>query len=378
MCAAKVPFFNYPALYKNDEENLLAVMRDVCSRGAYILQKDLQQFENDVATYLKVKHAIGLADGTNALILGLQAMGIGAGDEVIAPSHTFIASVSSIKLAGAIPVLADCGEDSLIDPSSVEKLITPKTKAIMPVHLNGRTCAMDPLLNLARKHNLKIIEDAAQAFGSKFKGQSAGTFGACGTFSFYPAKALGCFGDGGALVTNDDAIAAKVKLLRDHGRNADGLVVCWGTNSRLDNLQAAILAHKLKNFDHDLIRRRELAGFYDRYLSEIKDLNLPPGPKSDDHFDSYQNYELQSGSRDKLRDFLAEKGIGSVIQWGGKAVHQFHDLGDFQAVKLPKTERFFERCFMLPMHSALTNDDVLHIINSVREFYSLKPVSALE
>jgi dTDP-4-amino-4,6-dideoxygalactose transaminase len=258
----------------------------------------------------------------------------------------------------------------MIDPESVEMAVTDKTRVIMPTQLNGRTCDMDALQTIADDHGLIIIEDAAQALSSKYKDKCAGTFGLAGTFSFYPAKVLGCFGDGGAIVTNDDKIAEQLSLSRDHGRNEEGEVVAWGTNSRLDNIQAAILNLKLKTFDKDVARRRQIATMYQERLKEISDLTLPPAPDEDKkHFDVYQNYELESGHRDKLRSFLAERGVGTIIQWGGKAVHQFKGLG-FDNVHLPIVEKMTSRFLMLPMHTALSDEDVGYICNCIKDFYS--------
>ena len=366
--AITTPFFNYPALFKSDEENIIEVLRDVLRRGAFILQKDLREFETALCEYLGVKHAFGVADGTNALILGLKACGIGPGDEVIVPSHTYIASAASIHLVGATPVLADMAPDHMVDPASVERKVTGRTRAIMPVQLNGRTCNMDALQAIADRHGLMIVEDAAQALGSKFKGKCAGTFGKFGSYSFYPAKVLGSFGDGGAIVTNDDEIAHKVSLLRDHGRDEHGHVVAWGTNSRLDNVQAAVLGYKFKTYARDVARRREIASMYQAGLEGLNDLTLPPAPNSDpNHFDVYQNYELESGRRDELRQYLAENGIGTLVQWGGSPVHSFRELGFTET--LPATEKFFERCFMLPTHTALTDQEVEHICATIRAFY---------
>jgi dTDP-4-amino-4,6-dideoxygalactose transaminase len=213
-----------------------------------------------------------------------------------------------------------------------------------------------------------IIEDAAQGLGSKFKGRSAGTFGKFGTISFYPAKLLGCFGDGGAIVTNDDEVAEKIALLKDHGRNKDGRVVAWGYNSRLDNMQAAILNYKLKNFDNDIARRRAIAVRYNAGLKGIKELALPPGP-SDDlmYYDVYQNYEIEADHRNELRAYLDENGIKTIIQWAGTPVHQFKDLGF--AVDLPKTDKFFTRCMMLPMNVVISDGEVDYIVSKVDEFY---------
>jgi dTDP-4-amino-4,6-dideoxygalactose transaminase len=367
--ASTIPFFNYPALFARDEQNLLGVMTDVLKRGAYILQKDLFAFEDALKDYLNVRHVFGVADGTNAMIIGLRAAGIGPGDEVIVPSHTYIATAAAVHLAGATPVLADMGPDHMMDPASVEPLVGPKTRAIMPVQVNGRTCDMDALRRIADLHGLLIFEDAAQALGSRFRGQAAGTFGTFGTFSFYPAKLLGCFGDGGAIVTNDDDVARQIALLRDHGRNEDGQVVAWGTNSRLDNLQAAVLLYKLQSYADEIDRRREIARMYTSALGGIADIVLPPGPDADpDHFDVYQNYEIEAGSRDALREHLSENGIGTLIQWSGTPVHQMRALGFTETP--PATEAFFRRCFMLPMHTALSDGDVQRICGAIHDFYS--------
>ena len=366
----KVPFFNYPALFKMQEKEIMDTLHDVMSRGAYILQRDLEEFEENIRELIGVKHVLGVADGTNALILALRAADVGDGDEVIMSSHTYIATAASVHFVGAKPVLVECGADHMIDPESVERAINDKTKVIMPTQLNGRTCDMDALQSIADKHGLVIIEDAAQALSSMYKGKCAGTFGLAGTFSFYPAKVLGCFGDGGAIVTNNDEIAERVALFRDHGRNKDGEVVTWGTNSRLDNIQAAILNLKLRTFKKDIERRRQIAAMYDQALNNIDDLFLPPAPDADEnHYDIYQNYELESGHRDELRSFLAERGVGTIIQWGGKAVHQFKGLG-FDNVRLPIVEKMTSRFLMLPMHTALTDEDVGYICDCIVEFYS--------
>lgn len=366
-----IPFFNYPALFREYEEKFVSIFKDVCSRGAYILQKDLSEFEENLKKFLNVKHVFGVADGTNALILGLKAIGIGPGDEVIVPSHTYIASAASIVLVGAKPVLCDIGTDNLIDSSLVEKKITKNTKAIMPVHVNGRTCSMTPLEELANQYDLMIVEDAAQALGSKYKEKCAGTFGKFGTYSFYPAKVLGCFGDGGAIAINDDEVADRLSLLRDHGRDKNGRVVSWGTNSRLDNLQAAFLNFKLKTFDEDIQKRRSIARKYNEAFNDIEEMDLPPGPDDDpNHFDIYQNYEMAVDRRDELKHYLQEKGISTIIQWAGTPVHHFEELGFNET--LPKTDMFFKRCLMLPMNVSLSDEDVGYIIDAVRDFYNRK------
>lgn len=363
-----IPFFNYREAFAADEAAYLELVRGVLRRGAFILQKDLTEFEAHLASYLGVKHAIGVGNATDGLLLAARAAGLRAGDEVIFPSHTMVASPSAVANIGCIPVPVDMGDDHLIDAREVERAITPRTRAIMPVHLNGRTCAMDAIVDLAKRHDLLIIEDAAQALGSQYKGRFAGTFGIAAAFSFYPAKILGCFGDGGAVVTNEDAVAQKIRLLRDHGRDVNGEVVMWGLNSRLDNLQAAILDYQFKDYDKIINRRRTLASRYHERLSDLAQLVLPPAPGSQStHFDVFQNYEIEADRRDDLRAHLREAGIGTLIQWGGKAVHQFSALGFTQ--NLPRTDRFFERCLMLPMNMMVSDDDAEYVCARIREFY---------
>lgn len=364
-----IPFFNYRGAFAADEEAYVAIFRDIIRRGAFIQQQDLADFEQRLAEYLGVKFAIGVGNATDGLVFALRAAGLGPGDEVIFPSHTMVATAASIAHVGAIPVPCDCGPDHLIDPASAERAITPRTRGIMPVQLNGRTADMDAIQTLARKHKLLIVEDAAQGLGSSFKGKRAGSFGVAAAFSFYPAKILGCFGDGGAVVTNDEKVAHQVKLLRDHGRDELGEVQLWGFNSRLDNLQAAILDHQFKNYQVIIDRRRALARLYRNELGQLKQVVLPPGPdNTGDHFDVFQNYEIEAERRDDLRQFLKDRGVGTLIQWGGKAVHQFKGLGLTQS--LPNTERLFQRCIMLPMNMTLSDDDARHVSALVREFYS--------
>jgi len=364
-----IPFFRYNHLFAPQKEEIMTSIRSVMERGSFILQKELQAFEKEAAQFTGSLHAIGVADGTESMILALLAAGISEGDEVIMSSHTYIATASAAHFVGAKPVLVECRKDRMMDPDDVRKKISKKTRCLMPTQLNGRTCNMDEIQAICREHDLLLIEDAAQALGSKFKGKCAGTFGFAGSISLYPAKVLGCFGDGGLLFTQDDKTAESLRELRDHGRNREGLVVRWGLNSRLDNLQAAILSVKLKVFPQEIERRRAIARIYHARLQGLEDLTLPPGPDGDsDHFDIYQNYEIESGSREKLREHLKAKGIGTIIQWAGHAVHQFKGLG-FDGVRLPYTERFMERCCLLPMNTSLTDEEVEYICDCVLGFY---------
>lgn len=364
-----IPFFNYKGAFSAQESDYLAILSDIIRRGAFIQQQDLADFERHLAEYLGVKHAIGVGNATDGLIMAFRAAGIRPGDEVIFPSHTMVASPAAAAHCGAIPVPVDIGPDNLIDPAAIEAAITPRTRALLPVHLNGRTCAMDPILDLARSHDLVIIEDAAQALGSTYKARMAGTFGRAAAISFYPAKILGCFGDGGAVVTDDDEVARQVRLLRDHGRNEDGEVETWGLNSRLDNFHAAVLDFQFKDYGSIIEHRRAIAGIYHELLNQLEQLALPPGPDdSADHFDVFQNYELEADRRDELRSHLRQNGIGTLIQWGGKAVHQFAGLGFTK--QLPRTDRFFQRCLMLPLNMMVTADDAEYIATTIRHFYS--------
>jgi dTDP-4-amino-4,6-dideoxygalactose transaminase len=369
LLSMEIPFFRYPHVFGQQRDEILAAMIEVMDRGAFILQNEVKEFEVQIARFIAVRHAIGTSNATDALELIVKAAGIGPGDEVIVPAHTFVASAAAIHNNGATPVLADCGDDHLLDHASVETLITPRTKAIMPVQLNGRVCEMDRLQDIVVRHNLLLLEDSSQALGAKFKGRCAGTFGLAGVFSFYPAKVLGCFGDGGMIVTNNDALAEKIRLLRDHGRGGHGgAVQMWGRNSRLDNLHAAVMLVKLRAYPQEMARRRELATRYQRGLAGVRELVLPPAPDtSPDHYDVYQNYELQADRRDELRAHLEANGIKTIIQWGGKAIHQFSALG-FKA-ELPRTTRLFTRCFLLPMNTSLTDEEVDYICAQIRSFY---------
>jgi dTDP-4-amino-4,6-dideoxygalactose transaminase len=258
----------------------------------------------------------------------------------------------------------------MLDPESVRKLITPKTRAIMPTQLNGRCCDMEAIMAIAKEFNLIVLEDAAQGLGAKHKGIGVGAFDKGGTISFYPAKNLGSFGDGGGFVTNDKEMYEKVMLLRDHGRNDDGVFVMWGFNSRLDNLQAAFLNYKIGYYNEEIVRRREIAAMYQSCLCGISELLLPPAPDADeDYFDVYQNYEIEAENRDALKDFLKENGVGTLIQWGGQPVHSITSLG-FTAIGLPYTEQMFTKCLMIPMNTALSNEDVEYVCVQIIKFYN--------
>ena len=368
MSLKNVPFFEYPRLWSDDREDFLSIIDDVSSTGGFILQKAVTDFESELAEYTGANYSVGVGNATDGMEIFLEAIGVNSGDEIIISSHTMLATASAIKVAGGVPVPVDIGDDNLISVEAIEEAINANTVAIMPTQLNGRICDMDSISALAAKYGLFVVEDAAQALGSRYKGQHAGTFGLASDISFFPAKVLGCLGDAGGVLVNDQALYHQIYQLHDHGRDTDGEVKRWGRNSRLDNIQAAILSHKLKSYDAVITRRREIANLYQTRLGYLEELQLPPAPQLDgDNFDVYQNYELQSDNRDNLKAHLSDHGIGTLIQWGGTAIHQFTKLGFNQ--NCPKTDRFFERCIMLPMNVFVSDDDLNYVCDKVIQFH---------
>lgn len=332
------------------------------------MQSELDNFERELSSYLNANFAIGVGNATDGLEIALMSLNLKPGDEVICSAHTMVATASAIKMAGGTPKIVDIGHDNLIDPEAISEAINTRTVGIMPTQLNGRTCDMGKIMDIAEKNKLFVVEDAAQALGSKFREKNAGTFGIASAISFYPAKVLGCFGDGGALITNDKEIFHKTYQLHDHGRDIDGEIKSWGRNSRLDNIQAAILSYNLKNYQNVIDKRRNIAETYNEGLKEIEQLKLPAPPSNSGfHFDIFQNYEFEAENRDALKKYLSEQGISTLIQWSGKAVHQWEALG-FEIV-LPKVEEFFKNCLMIPIGPYLTEKEVQYIIDAIKNFY---------
>ena len=376
----KVRFVNYSLQYHNLEEEITETVKRVLSRGDLILRQDVEDFEQNLADFVGVKYAISAASGTDALFLSLEAAGIGEGDEVITVSHTFVASIATIVHTGAKPILVDVRDDFLMDVDRIEEAITPKTKAILPVHLNGRMCDMEKIMKIAKKHNLIVVEDAAQALGASFNKKRAGSIGLTGCFSFYPAKILGCYGDGGAMTTNNSKIAEKVRLLRDHGQKtpyqnlqfgtgqAKTELVCFGWNSRLDNVQAAILNLKFKYLKKWIEKRREIAKIYNKGLSGIKGLKLPPAPDLDSRFfDVFQNYVLRAQKRDKLFKFLKENGVETLIK--DPIPNHWHKGLSLSHFNLPYTEQLAKEVISLPIYPELTKGEIKYVIDCIRKFY---------
>ena len=368
----KVPFFDYKQLYLKDKNSINKIFNDISSKGAFILQKEVDVFEKKICNYTKSKYAITVANGTDAMQIYLKAFGIKKGDEVILSAHTMIATASAIKFCGANPVPVDIKKsDGLIDPKSIVKKINKKTKAILVTHLNGRTCEMREILKIAKKYKLLLFEDGAQSLGSKYMNKNAGTFGDASSISFYPAKILGCFGDGGIILTNNKLMAKKMKIMRDHGRDEDGSIRYWGYNSRLDNIQAGILNHFFLDFKKIISRRRIIAKIYHKNLKNIDKIKLPVMEKnSKKNFDTFQNYEIQAENRDKLKEFLLKNGVGTLIPWNGVAINNLKNLGiNF---KLNNSDEMFKKFLMLPMNNFLSDAQVNHVINCIKKFYNYK------
>ena len=364
----RVPFVDFPKQYRSMEQDIDAALKRVMVGGDFILRADVTEFEKNIAKYVGTNYAVGVNSCTDAMLLSLLACVIGQGDEVITVAHTFVATVEVIVHCGATPVLVDVGTDYNINPALIERAITSHTKAILPVHLNGRCCDMDALQAIAEKHGLLIIEDAAQSLGATYNGKKAGSFGIAGCFSFYPAKVLGCAGDGGVVTTNWDVLANKVRLLRDHGRATKDTVAGYGYNSRLDNLQAAILNVKMRHLDNWIKYRRTLADVYQRGLYDVPEVQLPPAPNGFGiHFDSFQNYVIRAQRRDDLAKYLIGASIETIISWP-IAMHKQDSL-PLKGLFLPMTEQLAKEVVSLPLIPEISVEQVEYVVETIRQFY---------
>jgi len=368
----KVPFVNYPEHYRRMWNEVIGAISEALSKGDLLLRGQLRQFEKDMASFVGVRYAVGLNSGTDAIFLSLKAAGIGPGDEVITVAHTFVAVIASIVNCGATPILVDVGEDMNMNVEQVEQQISPKTKAIIPVHLNGRLCNMKKIMEIASEHHLIVIEDAAQSLGASFDGKKAGSFGLTGCFSLYPAKILGAAGDAGFATTNDREMDEKMRLLRDHGQQrATGKILYYGFNSRLDNIQAAILNVKLKYLPEWIERRREIAKIYLAGLSYIKELKMPPSPATNStYYDAYQNYVIRAKDRDELIEFLEKNSVETMVSW--RIPNHLHPSLNLNHFSLPETEKLSGEVVSLPIYPELTDEQVHYVIDAIHDFYKGK------
>ena len=364
----KIPFYDYTFNYKNNSSSLKEIFNKVCLKGAYILQDELLKFENEIKNYTKAKYVLGVGNATDAMQMFLMCSNLKKNSEIIISSHTMVATASAVYFAGYKPVPVAFGDDLLIDPKSIIKSITPKTKGLLITHLNGRTCNMDEIMKICKKYKLELFEDAAQALGSKYKGKYAGTFGLASTISLYPAKILGCFGDGGLILTNNKKLFSKLHKIRSHGINEKTKKIDhWGFNSRLDNLQAAFLSFFFKKHNENINRRRNLAKIYHKELSGLKTIKLPPACENKINYDIFQNYEIICEKRNKLKSFLDKKGIGTLIQWNGVKTNSL-SLPNINKKKLISDSNF-NKLLLLPMNISLKDSDVKTVCNEIKKFY---------
>jgi dTDP-4-amino-4,6-dideoxygalactose transaminase len=366
--ARTVPFLNFPAQYEEERVELTAVIERVFARGDFVGGADIEAFEHEVAAYTGAAYAIALNSGTDALVYGLSALGLGAGDEVITPSNSFVASTAAIAHVGATPVFADVLDDQMLDPAAVLAAITPRTKAIMPVHLTGRVAAMGELAAIARAHHLAIIEDAAQSFGSKLDGKFAGMLGDVGAFSAHPLKNLNAAGDAGFVLTQDAAVAERIRGMRNHGFRDRDTALRFGFVSRMDTLQAAVLRMRLPRVAGVVARRRANAVRYDALLDRTHVFVPNDSPQM---FNTYHLYVVQVERRDELQAFLTSRGISTKVHYPipihlqPAAEHLGYARGS-----LPVTERQADRILSIPINQFLTPDDIAYVAAAINEFYA--------
>ncbi len=364
----QVPFVDPRAHYAKLKPEIDGAIIDCLTKGDLVYRQQLRTFEEHLAAFVGVKYAVGVNSGYDALHFSLLAAGVGSGDEVITVAHTFVATVSAIIHCGATPVLVEVGADYNMDLDHVERVITPRTKALLPVHLNGRICDMDRLMGLASRHGLAVIEDAAQSLGATYQGKVAGSFGTTGCFSFYPFKVLGGFGDGGAVTTNDPQIARAVSLLRYNGEDREtGEYHYHGYTALLDNVQAAVLDVKLGYLPKWIEHRRSVAALYRQGLEGISQLRLPHFGGEQYH-DIFQNYVIRTTERERLNAYLKTNGIETLIHWPKPMwEHKGLSLPD---PHLPGTERLCKEVLSLPMSAETTPEHVEFTVGCIRIFFS--------
>lgn len=365
----KVRFVNPGKLYLMIKDELDQAYFDVMNKGDLIMRGQLREFEENLARFVGTRYAVGLNSGYDALHMSLRAAGIGSGDEVIVPSHTFVATASAVVNVGARPVLVDVAGDFNIDVEKIGPAITNKTRAIIPVHLNGRMADMERVVAIAERYGLIVIEDACQSLGSSLNGKKAGSWGLTGCWSFYPFKILGGYGDGGAITTDDSDVATFARRMRFNGEDREtGEYHGHGFTCLLDNLQAAFLDVKLRHLPAWIIRRKQIAERYRVALSGIPDLNLPhyDDPRYDD---IYQNYVVRSRQGDAFSEYMKRNGVEVLVQW--RKPYYRHEALKLVDRGFPETEDLSREVCSLPMCVEIDDHEVDHVIQVARSFYGL-------
>jgi len=373
----KVPLLDLKAQYATIREEVRSAIDAVCESQHFILGPAVEQLEKAVAAYSGVAHGVGMSSGSDALLAALMCLEIAPGDEVITTPYSFFATAGAIARLGAKPVFVDIEPRSFnIDPDRIEAAITPRTRAILPVHLFGQAADMSPILEVAGRHGLPVVEDAAQAIGTEYKGRRIGSLGLMGCFSFFPSKNLGGFGDGGMVVTNDASVAERLKVLRSHGSKPKYYHRVIGGNFRLDAIQAAILSVKLKYLDGWTARRQENAALYDRLLDErnlVASGHISPPPalwksSGDAHHHIYNQYAIRVADRDRLQAFLSSKGVGTEVYYPVPLHLQqcFAPLGHAQGA-FPNAERAAVESLALPIYPELTPEQIAHVVDAIAE-----------
>jgi dTDP-4-amino-4,6-dideoxygalactose transaminase len=363
----KIPILDLMPEIEILREELIQVFEGVLDSGKFIMGPNVKAFEAEVARYLGVKHAISVNSGTDALIIGLRAAGIDKGDEVITTSFTFFATVEAIEHIGAKPIFVDINPISFnLDVRKIEAAITPRTKAILPVHLYGQAAEMREILRIAKQFGLKVIEDVAQAFGGEYRGQKLGTFGEVGCFSFFPSKNLGAYGDGGLLVTNDDTIAQEASKLRVHGAKKKYFNEAIGYNSRLDEIQAAILRVKLKRIEDWNEGRRSAANHYHEMLSNVNGVVTSVELPDRKHVYHQYSIRIKNGNRDKIQQALAEKGVETIVYYPVPV----HCLPIYKNLKcsLPLAEEASGEVLSLPIWPQIKQEDQERVVDLINRF----------
>jgi dTDP-4-amino-4,6-dideoxygalactose transaminase len=363
-----VPYVNLAGQHAPIKKEILAAVSAVLDSGQFILGEPVAEFERQFALLCGVRYAVGVNSGTDALILALRAIGIGPGDEVITVPNSFVASTACIRLLGARPVFVDVGPDYNIDPGKIAAAVSPRTRAILPVHLTGRPCNMEPIMAVARENGLHVIEDCAQAVIAEYRGRQVGSFGTVGCFSLHPLKTLNACGDGGVLTTDDPSLYERLKVMRNIGLRRRDECVLWSHNSRLDTIQAAILLVKLRYLDQWTEKRRENARYYRAHLAGVPQVEAPAAEAEVRAV--YHTFVIQADRRDALRAHLAEQGIRSAIHYP-VPIHLTEagrELG-YPEGSFPTAERQARRILSLPIYPELTVAQLQRVCDTIREFY---------